>query len=932
MDFVLLGLFSALVVFRNSSGLNYGELHIGLSERVPVTGLRVYCTTADGRLQAFSAREENPRYFSQILCTGAIQSLHISVPANVVLSAEDIEVRFGENWGRPSRRLQFNLAETRPVVADAGPRQVFEVIPQRVRQSWFARPGSCNWQGDFWLLIVPLVQSAVIVGIGLLLRRLWALNAASALPMMHTWGTRKFSFRSLGFVSWGFSAVRVFLLLLMSWQILTLAPGFLFVRWGDQFVAAVLMLCVLCGVLGLYVRFILTRSSDLQRLWVCAALVAIVFIVKLSFCLSFDGVQQGDYEKYYRYGMAIASGRWDLIGDSGVLTRGIFLERSAVFTAPLIWLFGPSLTGLELSLLVMEFGTVVGMVWLTTRMFGVSAACCSVPFLLVYPPFIFSTWVVGTTTPGFLWMVILWCAAEKLVEYFRGMLSVQPGRPGVWCWLLSCIVFCGALVMLDLTRMFALFVYAAACVSGLVALLSLGCGAPRPSVKQVSGVFLIGGLTLYLGSAGVRAGRGVIREEIREQIVNLPTASMLDAVSAMDSTTDGSGVTISNWRFATLLNTPPRVRSELIRRKLLHEKLLTGHDAWFHIFRKNAYLSFVHDAQIRVLGGMTGTKEGFMAWSRVPWYTTLRLFTDGVSLMLLCFGLLRCLNPGHLGVTRAELFPLSFVVILYSAIVVLLEAGPYYSYIVAFPLAWSAGLVLGRKRVNADVGAADSVPTGSFLSALQWNRPAIVVCAALVLFGVHVLGAKLLQDTGLGFLAITAAEGSEVPGGKGLLSRSRVHVAVALPATAGVVPAGRECAAEFVVPGAFRNSDRCCFLLTVDARSRNLYFPRSFWKSLPVEYVVEWNGREYQSGGLGSLHPPQMFCIDASEAEGERPVDLRLRVRLRAVGEVNVRESGFLPAIAVEYPFNPDGDPRSELQSWRENVRKAEQAEIRSGQ
>ncbi|MFO0535059.1 MAG: hypothetical protein ACK524_10250, partial [Planctomyces sp.] len=575
----------------------------------------------------------------------------MSVPAAVVLSAEDIEVRFGENWGRPSRRLQFNLAETRPVAADAGPRQVFEVIPQRVRQSWFAQPGSCNWQGDFWLLIVPLVQSAVIVGIGLLLRRLWAMNTAPAVQAMHTWGTREFSFRSLGFVSWGFSAVRMFLLLLMSWQILTLAPGFLFVRWGDQFVAAVLMLCVLCGVLGLYVRFILTRSSDLQRLWVCAALVAIVFIVKLSFCLSFDGVQQGDYEKYYRYGMAIASGRWDLIGDSGVLTRGIFLERSAVFTAPLIWLFGPSLTGLELSLLVMEFGTVVGMVWLTTRMFGVSAACCSVPFLLVYPPFIFSTWVVGTTTPGFLWMVILWCAAEKLVEYFRGMLSVQPGRPGAWCWLLSCIVFCGALVMLDLTRTFAVFVYAAACVSGIVALLSLRCGAPRPSVKQVSGIFLIGGLTLYLGSAGVRAGRGVIREEIGEQIGNSPAVSMLDAVSAMDSTTDGSGVTISNWRFATLLNTPPRVRSELIRRKLIHEKLLTGHDAWFHVFRKNAYLSFVHDAQIRVLGGMTGTKEGFMAWSRVPWYTTLRLFTDGVSLMLLCFGLLRCLNPGHLGVT-----------------------------------------------------------------------------------------------------------------------------------------------------------------------------------------------------------------------------------------------------------------------------------------
>ncbi|MFN9825369.1 MAG: hypothetical protein ACK58J_14570, partial [Planctomyces sp.] len=88
------------------------------------------------------------------------------------------------------------------------------------------------------------------------------MNTAPAVQAMHTWGTREFSFRSLGFVSWGFSAVRMFLLLLMSWQILTLAPGFLFVRWGDQFVAAVLMLCVLCGVLGLYVRLILTRSSD----------------------------------------------------------------------------------------------------------------------------------------------------------------------------------------------------------------------------------------------------------------------------------------------------------------------------------------------------------------------------------------------------------------------------------------------------------------------------------------------------------------------------------------------------------------------------------------------------------------------------------------------------------------------------------------------
>lgn len=919
------------LVLRLWLGLNYGELHLGFSERTPVAGLQVHCVTVDGQLLPLRVREENPRRFSQILCSGAARALRVSVPATLDLSMDDVEVRFGEHWGSPSRRLSFKLAETRPIGAKGLQRQVFDVIPQGVGQNFFSRPGNCNWQGDFWLFAVPLLQALAAVGVFKVLRRLNSL-AGLALPGSSVWGRQPIRFAALGVAGWSFEILRVFLVGLMICQVQALAAGFLFIRWGDQFVGAVVVLLVFCGVIGLYVRYILSRTTDRHRLWACAALTTSVFMVKLSFCLSFDGVQQGDYEKYYRYGAAIASGRWDLIADAGVFTRVFFLERSAVFTAPLIWLFGPSLTGLEVSLLCMEFGTVAGMVWLTTRMFGVPAACCSVPFLLAYSPFIFSTWVIGTTTPGFLWMVLLWCAAEKLTECFGGLLSVNPGRSRIWCWLLASTGFCASLLLLDLTRTWGVFVYAAAFVGTCVFLASLRCAVSRPSLRQVSRVLLIGGLTLYLGSASVRAGRGFILGEIQKRLGNWPPVSMLDAVSAMDSTTDGSGVTISNWRFATLLNTPPRVRSELIRRKLIHEKLLAGHDAWLHILRKTSYLSFVHDAQNRVLGGLPGAKEGFMSWSRVPWYTTLRLFTDGVSLILLCFGLLRCRHPGHLGVTRAELFPLSFVVIMYSAIVLLLEAGPYYSYVLAFPLAWSAGLVLGRNPVTTDVGAPDGVAAVKTFAFLPWRRPAVVVFGATALFGLHVTGAELLRDTGVGFRTITGSSSSEVPGGKGLLSRSRVHVALALPATGGVVPAGRECSAEVVVPGAFRDSDRCCFLLTVDARSRNLYFPRSFWKSLPVEYVVEWNGREYQSGGLGSLHPPQMFCIDASEADGERPVDLRLRVRLRAVGEVNVRQSGFLPAIAVEYPFNPDGDPRSELNAWREDVRKAEQAEIRSGE
>lgn len=924
------GTFFFGVACRYGLGLNFGELHLGVSERVQPQGISVSSRGLDGRVTPLQVREENSRRFSQFVCPGPIRSLLIYVPGTGEIQADDMEVRFGENWGRPSRRLPVTVSALASENGGDKPVRMYEVVPKTDVSGIFAAAGSCNWQGDFWLFAVPLLQATLLVGLLTVLRRLWVVSAVETFPLPSAWGGQMIQFASLPVVGLCFAVVRVFVLVVMFWQIWALASGFLFVRWGEQFVGCAVLLGVFSGSVGLYVRAIRSRSTDVHRLLVCGLLISAVFCCKLYFCLRFDGVQQGDYEKYYRYGLAIASGRWDLIGDAGVLTRSIFLERATVFTAPLIWVFGPSLTALELSLLAMEFGTVVGMLWLTSRMFGVSAACCSVPFLLVYPPFIFSTWVVGTTTPGFLWMVVLWCGAEKLIEYLRGRLSGRSGQPAVWCWLVSSLSFCAALVMLDLTRLFAVFVYAGAFASGAIALVSLWYAVPRPSIKPVFAVLLIGLFTLYFGSAGVRFCRGYILAEVSTHVGPTPSAPMLDAISAMDSSTNGSGVTISNWRFATLLNLPPKVRSELVRRKLIHEKLLVGQNAWFHVLRKASFLAFVQDAQNRVIGGMSGAKEGFMSWSRVPWYSTLRLFTDGFSLMLLCFGVLRCVAPVTLGVTRSELFPLSFVVILYSAIVVLLEAGPYYTYIIAFPLSWSAGLVLGRNGFSSGGVASNCGLASDFLTVLQWKRPAVVLCCAVVLFGVHAVLARALQDRGLGFLPIQTAAKSEGVADAAVLSGSRVHAAVALPATAGVVPKGRECSSEIVVPGAFRKSDRCCFLLTVDARSRNLYFPRSFWNSLPVEYVVEWEGREYLRGQLGALHPPQMFCIDASEAQGARPEDLRLRLRLHAVGEVNVRESGFLPAIAVEYPFNPDGDPRSELAAWREDMRKAEQSMKRS--
>ncbi|MFM7863661.1 MAG: hypothetical protein ACKPHU_05570, partial [Planctomycetaceae bacterium] len=97
-----------------------------------------------------------------------------------------------------------------------------------------------------------------------------------------------------------------------------------------------------------------------RQIWQRVCVVAVAFsLLKFVFCWCFDATQSGDYDKYFRYGVAMATGDWGLIGDASVLTRSIFLERAYVFTRPLMLLVGTSLTGMELCLLMMELATAV---------------------------------------------------------------------------------------------------------------------------------------------------------------------------------------------------------------------------------------------------------------------------------------------------------------------------------------------------------------------------------------------------------------------------------------------------------------------------------------------------------------------------------------------------------------------------------------------
>lgn len=274
---------------RYGSDLNFGELHLGLSDLGATDGVRVSCKTLAGQLLPLQVREENSQQFSIVSCPGPLRSLLLYVPAAVDRGKPDIEVRFGEQWGAPSRRVAFDIVDRGVDSRPTGATRVWEVLPANGVSCHLAPIGSCNWQGDFWLISVPLLQAVLAVSILFLLRRLCSLAASANWPQPAGWGSQLIRIESGSLFVWGIAIVRVFLLLMMLWQMFTLAQGFLFVRWGNQFAGFVLMICALAVITGAYVSLIRNAGSDWQRLLTCALLMTAVFVVKAWFCLSFDG-------------------------------------------------------------------------------------------------------------------------------------------------------------------------------------------------------------------------------------------------------------------------------------------------------------------------------------------------------------------------------------------------------------------------------------------------------------------------------------------------------------------------------------------------------------------------------------------------------------------------------------------------------------------
>jgi hypothetical protein len=160
-----------LVRLRYSQSRNFEPIHVQLTGG-QFNGCRVFYQSKYGTWGelAVDSRYSN-RWMQSPVVNGVVLVLVECRPGQQIPS-EAAEVRVGSNWG--TARVVSGSRNAAPEKLPVGVARNYICLefspPQR---SWvpLAR-GTINWQGDLWLVLVPLIQVVTLSGTGLICRGL----------------------------------------------------------------------------------------------------------------------------------------------------------------------------------------------------------------------------------------------------------------------------------------------------------------------------------------------------------------------------------------------------------------------------------------------------------------------------------------------------------------------------------------------------------------------------------------------------------------------------------------------------------------------------------------------------------------------------------------------------------------------------------------
>jgi hypothetical protein len=897
-------IFAIALCWRVWGGLHYSRVLVSFSGPRDAADktMVVFLRTGTGELWELQPDDLNAAVWSCDKQFPAARSIVAAWYDAATVRNELPEVRMGLNWESSQRLPVRRIASGRST--EKGLRSftvVAEYLPERAGGSLLtSNTDVMNWQGDGLVITLAAVQA--------LLGTLLVYVGCSALQSSSAWNdSASASHQRFSLAAVPLEVLRLILLVLFGQQFWV----FLQKTVSQSSAESSLVGCILVLILWLLVYFwVLGLRANLEprRLVLRMVLLTLaVSIVKLSWLAGNEFRLVSDYGAFHRLGTLAAEGRWEEAGTDQSYAAFIYLRRAVFCVSPVVYCFGAGLWKIELANVVIQAFSALLVCELVRRMFGLKAAACTLPLILIYPDFFYSAGLVSHNVWGYFWIPLAWLIYDE----FRSRLAKdRAANSGVLrCLMLATffgIAFGMCSVAIEFLKSYGVFMLAGAVVHLTMAPVLLRvCDVATSRSQPAIGlrlVFLLCTVIPYVTTV----------TKIDQRLTELTGLTMrpqqtLVYLAAMTASTFEEGHSLEVWANDYGINLNGNQRFGVLVRQLLYEKLANSRAFLGSLPRKNAKLASGSNAMIMTQDNAAGDRRKRRA-ENFSTGVAQRVVCEAMVCALMLFCLVRLLNLQRNPLTAEELLPLLTTGAVLASIFLLTEAHSYYAQNFGYPCCWSAGLLMSRMHRRS---SQDRFTLSVFVGTLLNFR----VAAAVVLIGVTISAYLGLGDwfdrSGLTFHRVATLTESEVTGGPGYVTSkstvSRTTAALTLHSEEAIVPGGIKAAASFQVISDKRPVRGLRFFISGNQHSVGQSVGKS-WLNLPVRYRLEIEGKEVRSGPLSDFRIARLMELPAEKwlppgAVWKETDRVSVSLVLETTEEFRWPRFGPAPAVAVEY-FN----------------------------
>jgi hypothetical protein len=863
-----------VMLFRYRAGSHY------LPVSIQIDGLPGFeQATADvrvispfGTLRALTRDAHGKHLFrSPDFVNGPISGVAISGVSAENLKVASVYAVMGSSAVGLGRRIHLVAETVQPGTIDEDSGGV-RFGPLKVPGSLLKVAGrSFNWQGDMWFVLVCFAQAILLLAWGGLAGTLLQRKPATV-------------------GQWSFvdRCVAGPLLIILMVQLWFCVQQFLKSVDAAETVTAVCLAGVVLAACWLIrnPKRVFRRIEPVSEGQTMVLLAVTLLVVRMLATVGVSTYQSGDYATYWRMSGLMAEGRAAEI-NNGWSAVEMMSIRAFLFGLPVRHLLGNSVVWLWMvnsALLVLAALFLYNGV---RREFGRNAGVISAVGFSLHPDVLFGGNLCRHETPALFYLSALFALLPFLWSHaYKSVRAVKNTA-----FLVAVAVVCGGLTaLLEGQRSYMPFLLCSFCLCFFrVGVAGFGaCVGGRPFWHSGLGITRWSLVFLVLVSTAISVN-GFVTRYVRDLVGTYGTNYMnWHMLAAMETETEQTFADFVPFSAYYAPSVPSQYVNQFVLRKMMFEKVASGGQLWFRMYRK---ISWVSGTESAIKGsGSAVVDEVFPARFFVPFVTLRSAWGTSWFCFLLIAGILRLLRLPVLPFSVWELFPFVFSSVFLVALLLLAEAGEQYDIFLALPLAVAAGRLLSWDKPAEVQSDPSGFSSPGWPAVVRYFLPPLVLLVVVAVIQLAA-AAALRRHPEMTF----AAPVTIVSDSHGVAEVSRC-AAVLHTERLAELQAGQSVSCKFAVPASSFSTNVIRFFLSADQRRQGMV-QLPLPADLPLVYELRIDGNPVAGGTLQELISPSFQIARVDPNADVRTVELRVT----ATDSLDASQLSQAFRVAVEY-------------------------------